>query len=1138
MRKLLRGTALLVLPICFSLSAIGTGLAQNTNSGDIRGTVTDPSGAVMPGVTVTVEDVDKGVTRTYTTNGDGLYDTGSIVPDNYILTFSKPGFETVVRGPLTLEVGITGVSTKLAVGSTSQKVIVKANTTLLNTETGSQATTLSASSMAQLPQVGADWQNFVITLPGVAGSPTQPLGGINSGQSDSVNGNLPYSTVLANGATTTLPMSQNSDVTVFETTAEVKIDTSAFSAQYGVGGVTYNQITKGGGEQFHGVAYEYFQNNALNAAPYAFGANASVPVLHYNNFGGSISGPIIKNRMFFYFNYDKTIDIGGAANGFETVPTAAMLSGDFTGFPTIYDPTTQVIAQTPSGPVVTRTSFADEYHNGNKIPSNLIDPVAAAIATYFPKPNTAGTVVNGLTTNNFFYNTPSSNPFVKYTGRLDWDITPTNRLTASEVSSDNPATYLNQGICPVNCQSGDVSRDNAQVSDVWSISPNTINEARMGFTDQLNFFAPYSLNEGFPAKLGLLFSKADTFPTVNINQIYTLGPQSNAVYKEFVFDPSDVVTLIRGKHVLHFGAEILINRADSTAWGNLNAATVTYDPVYTSATGVSVLTNPPPGIPAVSGIGFADFLLGQTEKWGAGVTPEYGGRLKLPQAFVQDDIKVRPNLTVNLGLRWQGITGWSEVKGNLAAFDPTVLNPATNTPGAMWYGITHANGRTRLQAPVWNTFMPRIGVSWQPTPTIVVRGGVGLYAYTWSEDTYGYGLGGAFGSSGNTSDTTNGLCPVVQLSADGNSPDTTNPGCGVPGFNGQSINSLYLTAPTAPDSRNGQSVSYNEYHTPVPKIWQYNVEIQREIGTNMVANLAYVGSYGYNLAFPADINQVHADNLGPNDNPSGRPYPQFQALSGSTNNAGSNYNSLQATLQRRFVSGLQFNFNYTWSHFLNDQDSSGWGQRGGTQPWQIGYSPSANYGPSGFDIHSMFKGEVVYQLPVGKGRRFVNNNYVLDQLIGGWQAAATIIAQTGNPFTVTMNSDNSYSQGGDGAAAGNSVGNYAQYPNVIGNPHSGPRSNSEWFNIAAFTQPAPGTFGDSSRNSLYGPSLTDVNFSLGKNFPIWRQVVLQIRGDATNVFNHPSFGLPNAVIGSGQEGQIKTVTVGGRTMQLYGRISF
>ena len=1132
MRKFLRGTALLALPICFSLCTTGTGLAQNTNSGDIRGSVTDTTGAVLPGVTVTVLDVEKNVTRTFVTNSSGLYDTGSIVPDSYTLTFTKDGFQTYVRGPIAVMVGTTGIDAQMKVGAVSSKVVVTTNTPLLQTETGSQSTTLTAKSMQLLPQVTEDWQNFVILMPGTSGTPENASNPLNPGQIASVNGNLPYSTVLADGATTTLPMSQNSDVTVFETTSEVKIDTSAFSAEYGVGGVLFNQISKGGTNQFHGSAYEYFQNNALNAAPYAFGAKATVPVLHYNNYGGSIGGPILRDRMFFYFDYDKTDDIGGASNGFVTVPTAAELAGDFTGLPTLYDPTTQVITNTPSGPVVTRLSFADEYGKGNKIPANMIDPVAAKIQAYFPKPNTPGTIVDGLDTNNFFYNTPSSNPFTKYFGRLDYDITHHNRLTASETSSDNPATYLNQGICPINCQHGDVSRDNAQVSDVWTINSNTINEARMGFTDQLNFFSPYSLNQGFPQKLGLLFSKADTFPTVNINQFYGLGPQSNAVYKEFVFDPSDVVTMVRGKHVIHFGGEFLINRADSTAWGNLNAATVNYNPVYTSATGISVLKTPPPGVPAVSGFGYADFLLGQTNSWSAQVTPEFGGRIKLPQAFVQDDITLRPNLVINLGLRWQGMTGWSEVKGNEAAFDPTVLNPANNTLGAMWYGFSHANGRKRLQHQVWTTFLPRVGFSWQLHPDTVLRGGFGLYAYTWSEDTYGAGMGNAFGSSGNDTDATNGLCPVVQLSADGTTPDTTDPGCGVGQFNGQSIDSLYLNSPTTPDARNGQGVSYNQFHTPVPKIWQYNLQIQRELGTNMVVDLAYVGSHGSDLNFVTDLNQIHADKLGPNDNPVNRPYPLFQGIGGSTNNGNSNYNSLQAQIQKRMTYGLEFNFNYTWSHFLDDQDSSGWGSRGGNTPWQIGYQPSANYGPSNFDIRNMLKGSVIYELPVGKGRRFVNNNIVLDELIGGWLASATVIAQSGNPFTAQMNSDTSYSQGGE-------VGNgFAQYPNVVGNPNSGPHTTQEWFNLAAFAQPAPGTFGNSSRNSLRGPGLTNVNFSLGKNFIIWRQVNFQLRGDATNVLNHPSFSQPDNNIGSSQAGQITGVTVGGRTMQISGRLSF
>ncbi|HEX4308958.1 MAG TPA: carboxypeptidase-like regulatory domain-containing protein, partial [Acidobacteriaceae bacterium] len=383
---------------------------QNTNSGDIRGTVTDPTGAILPGVTVTVQDIDKGETHTYTTDGAGLYDTGSIVPDHYLLTFSRDGFQSYVRGPVTLDVGIDTVNAQLQVGSTQQKVIVHTDIPLLTTETGAQEATLSSATMAELPQVGADWENFVILLPGASGAPENSSSSINPGQVSSINGNLPYESMLADGATTTLPMSQNADVTVFETTAEVKVSDTAFSAQYGVGDIIYNQITKGGTEQFHGAGYEYFQNDALDAAPYAFGTPYTIAPLRYNNFGFAVGGPVLRHKMFFYFDYDKTIDNGGSSIGFITVPTPAMQTGDFTapGLPTLYDPTTQTIQSTgtytytgsqyPNGsltvscPCVIRQTFASEYGNGNVIPTGMIDPVAQKIQSYFPKANTPGNV--------------------------------------------------------------------------------------------------------------------------------------------------------------------------------------------------------------------------------------------------------------------------------------------------------------------------------------------------------------------------------------------------------------------------------------------------------------------------------------------------------------------------------------------------------------------------------------------------------------------------------------------------------------------------------------------------------------------------------------------------------------------------
>jgi hypothetical protein len=1109
---------------------VGSAHAQSMNAGDIRGIVTDSSGAAVPGVTVTVLNKDTGVSKDFTTNQDGLYDTGSIVTGNYELTFSKSGFQKLIRSGITVTVANITVNAQLSVGAVTEQVVVNTDLPLLETESSEQSTTLEAKTMSQLPQTGTpDWQNFTILLPGSAGAPKGSQGASNPGQVVAVNGNLPFSTVLADGAAITLPASANADVMIFESIQEVKVSASTFSAQYGVGGIMFNQISKGGTNSFHGSAYNYFQNDALNAANYAFAQKtrqAAISKVRYNNFGFSVGGPIMRNRLFFFFNYDKIINHGAASTGFATVPTAANLNGDFTGLPTIYDPATTTLTQAtgsrtlPGGtvqqcPCYDRLSFAQEYGNGNKIPVSRIDPVAKAIQAYYPKANSPGTVAsNGIVQNNYFYNVPNSQPFQKFFGRADWDITGNNRLTVSETASDNPGYSNGQGICPVNCQSQDVSRHNAQITNVWTISPTFINELRMGYTNQMNFFVPASLGEGFPAKLGWQFAKADVFPNVNVTGFYGLASSTNAVYKEHVYDPSNVVTLIRGKHILHFGGEFLIFKENSTAWGNVNAGTMGYTGTYTGSTNVSNGT----------GFSYADFLLGQTQNWQAQVTPEFGGRMKLPQLFVQDDFKVTPNFTLNLGLRWQGQSGWNEVKGNMRVFDPTVQNPATGTLGAMWYGSTKANGRETLQAGVYNTFLPRFGFAWLVHPDTTIRGGFGMYAYNWSRDTYGAGMGAAFGQQGNVSDQTPNVNPVVLLSSSGS-------------------NLPYVSATTDPAAFNGKGGNaYNQYHTPVGGSYQWNLSMQKQINNDMVMMLSYVASHGHDLPFPVDINQVPKEKLAPVD-VQNRPFPQFQGIQGSTNNARSNYNSLQAVLQKRMTRGLDFNFSYVWSHFLSDIDSSGWGSRAGTQNYQDAFDPKANYGNANFDVRNAFKGSVVYQLPFGHGRQFANNNTLLDLLIGGWQTSGTLVVQSGQPFTVTMN---------DGTSSFTLTSNGKWYPNVVGNPnisHSQFHGTKQWFNEAAFAQPRPGTLGNSRRNSLNGPGLSNVNFSLGKTFSIWENVKFQLRADASNIFNHPSFNLPNGNISVTKDAagntvtttgtsNINSLTVNGRNMQLMGRITF
>jgi hypothetical protein len=515
----------------------------------------------------------------------------------------------------------------------------------------------------------------------------------------------------------------------------------------------------------------------------------------------------------------------------------------------------------------------------------------------------------------------------------------------------------------------------------------------------------------------------------------------------------------------------------------------------------------------------ADFLLGYARSWSASNYPEYGGRQKGWSGFIQDDWKFRPKLTLNLGLRYDDRTGWSEVHDNMRVFDPTIINPATNTLGAMWYASTHTNGRTAAEAPRLNNWYPRVGLAYQASSKLTIRGGFGIYSYQWNYNWESPGVGQAFGSNGNETDSTNNVAPVVTLDNDGN----TN----FQGSKGSSINALYLTAPTLPNSYNGQSVGYQQYHWPIPLLKGWNLDVQRQLSTNIVAEIAYVGSRGTSLPFLTDINQVPESLLSPTDSGS-RPYTEYQSITGYVPQSVSNYNALQASASSRMSHGLEFNGNYTWSHFLSTLDSSGWNTLEGTQVYQRAYNPGANYGASNFDVRHNVKGQAIYQLPFGKDRMFLNKSAVLDEVVGGWTASGTVIGQTGHPFTPTMAVNNSYAQSS----------NNSWFPNQVGSPKLANRGINGWFNTAAFQSPTAGTFGNTRRNRVYGPGTSEVNLSLHKRFSIYENAYFDFSANATNALNHPSFGQPDALIGPGHTATIRSIVVGGRTMEFVGKIVF
>jgi hypothetical protein len=644
---------------------------------------------------------------------------------------------------------------------------------------------------------------------------------------------------------------------------------------------------------------------------------------------------------------------------------------------------------------------------------------------------------------------------------------------------------------------------------VHTFSPAVVNEFRYGFTRQGNWFSPGSLGLGYPAKIGFKYAKADVFPNINITGTAgnnTLSPQTSAIYLQNAFDPSDVVTMIKGKHIMHFGGEFLMTQDNSTPWGNLTSGSFTFNGQFTQ-----------------SNVGYADFLLGEAQAWSALNQGKAGMRAKDPSVFFQDDIKLRPNLTLNLGLRWEIHGGFSEVNNLAGSFDPTIINSKTNTLGAIWFAGN--NGRDKIMATVYNVWLPRIGVAWSPRKDWSVRGGFGEYASLWSVDVDGSPLGFGTANGGSTS-ANPGQPPVAILSGTG---------AGLPFVMGS-------RDPAAYNGQGGGNIPYMPYHTPVGIIYQWSLSVQRQFGGGYVAEAAYVGSHGKGLQFQADINQVPANKLGQGQ--SARPYPQYLGigpsvpggLTGSFNNI-SNYNSMQLMLRKRYGNNLTAEVNYTWSKMLDYQDTSGWGSHYGNAPYQDAYNPSANYALSNFNVPQAFKGYVVYAVPLGKGHKFLNDT-VGDAVLGGWQASSIFIAQSGNPFTVTMASSTN-----SGALDG------SWYPNVVGNPHVSNPTINQWFNQLAYATPATNTFGNSGRNTLRGPDLTSVDLSLAKTFkiPRFERGGLQIRMDATNILNHASFKAPNAQLTSAalasgvpnpSVGQITAVTVPGRFFQLGARFFF
>jgi outer membrane receptor protein involved in Fe transport len=1073
------GRVIAVLAVLMLLLAAIPALGQNRNAGEIRGSVLDSSGGAVPGVTVSVKNVATGVVTTATTGEAGVYDIPWVETGRYNVTFTKEGFQQVVRNDVELHVETITVDATMKVGSVATTITVTSSRDLLQTESTEKSLILTTNSITELPNVGHNYGSYMLLVPGA--NPGQGSSGdYSNGGNIGINGSQANdANWLLDGGTFTYPGSYNGTTAVpMEAISEVNINASNMGAEYGNGLFSFSVITKSGTNQFHGSAFEFVQNNVFNARNFF---SPSVAPERWNEYGGTIGGPIKKDKAFFFFSYQRNPTVGYSPS-FYTYPTQAMRQGNFSGgaFPTLYDPstTTQVDGQ------YMRTAF-----NGNII--SPIDKVGAAIDSYFPTPQTSALY------NNYFVNDKDPATTDWYNFKVDVNISAKQRIMFSGMLTSS-FTVQNSPANPIGTLDiwGPLA-PTLQLTDTYTISPTLINEFRIAFNRGAVYNWGPDFKQGYPAKLGLNNAVVDAFPNISVSGAVSpsgLGTApSNGLWQNN-FGLTDTFDWIKGKHAIKMGGEYDKWQVNQDPFDFVDSGNFSFNGIFTSG--------PNPTNPTSVGLGYADLLLGLPNSWNVLSGPETGGRVWNAQLFIQDSYKVRPNLTLNVGLRYLNQQGWTEEHDHIAQFDPTLTNAATGTLGAVWYG--GEDGRRGVQASHHDIFTPRIGVAWSPRTTWTVRAGYGLYTFPWGDQNY---FGSGQGEDGwfiqGTQTTTDNVTPIFTMTAGPPLPvyPPSNPHT--------ALNSLL----------NGQNLLYNPYHVPMTYMQQWHFGFQHQMGGYLI-DVAYVGSVFDNLGFGADINQVPESKLAPGNAQLNRPYPQFSTISGVTFNGRSGYNALQMAVRKRMSHGFSMLMNYTYSHSLDTGTGQGGNGMLRTDIWQNAYNPSANYGNSVTDIRHNFNGSIVYELPFGKGHQFVNNNSVADAVIGGWQASTIILVHSGLPFTPVVGTANF-----SGAITG------TWFPNRMG---SGKLSNptiQQWFNPAAFTAPTNYTFGNSGRNILYGPNLGLVNFSLAKTFNIEEKVKLQIRADATDLFNSPNFGQPNTGIGTSGAGIISSAD-DSRTIQL------
>ena len=1100
------------------------------NTANLSGLVTDPTGAVIAHVTVSVTNPATGYARTVQTDGAGLYSFQDLPIGQYSLTANQPGFDSITE-TVTLTVGQRAREDfHLEVGSAQQTVQVQAAAPLLSPDDASISTVIGSVTIEQTPLYLRNWDDLLRFVPGVQiARYTQQSGATSAGRVGDFNVNGVHSlqnNFILDGidnntfSENVQELSTESSHPSVDTIAEFNVITNPYSAEYGRSpGAVVSVNTKSGTNQFHGLAYEYVRNEYFDANDFFSDRHGlRKPENNQNQFGANLGGPIIKNKLFFFFNYEGTRIKQGVSRT-ATVPLPNERIGDFSAatgaavgikYPTIYDPTTCAPAYSGSN--------CQPFAN-NVIPQGRIDSAVAALMTLFPQPN-ATTPGSPADINNFVRNALAVDNNDSYDGRVDWTPSPSDTIFARYNYSNRYRAIpgylggLADGTSTSAWGNQTLLAHSAVLGWTHILNQSMVNEFRFGWTRNFSYAVqqPFSLTQyagdfvpGIPESTAIGGGvPLTTFSNFAFEGSPDFLPKQQVPMQ---YQYNDTFSMTKGTHSLKFGVSIYAPMRNLFQDEPGTRGDLTF-------TGVFTCQHSAPGA-CVSGTGFsyADGLLGATEYTQLTNVHFVDQRLWMASGFVEDDWKVTPQLTLNLGLRYDFATPAMEGKNQLANFDPN----GNGGNGSLVFATGGSVENRALVQTNTKNFGPRIGFAFSPDTKTVIRGGYGMY----------YSLFERIGSEDElalnppflvnktiASNTSPVLTPAVGFSSNFLDPSTIN-------FN--ALQAFHIRASAT--------------HDPTPNIQQWSLGFQREIGSAWAAQVDYVGTKSTHLDVLSNYNQpIIAGNVSTGV----IPYPNFGQVEFTSPIGFGNYNGLQASLTRRFTNGLSVRAAFTHSRSL-DNTPEELETNSGDAP--NGRDYAAWYGPSDFDIPNRIAISYVYEFPFGHGKQMLNSG-ALAWVLGNWRTSGVYTYYSGHPFQVNENDGNR-----------NSVldpyGFTTAVPNLVGKPHIVGDPNC-WFYVSknsacsllspsttdAYATTAVGAIGDVSRNTLRGPDTNVFDAALLKEIPVNERWNVEARWEVFNVTNTPEFGQPSGNITSGGVASITTLSGDPRVMQFALRLSW